>query len=241
MSNFCYFLPNVYAAQLAPGQRLVRSLLEERGLADLLADVDIPHAGLADLAHVGPGSKLCGCVLAPHTAAGDVPRLGYFPELQDWTPSIGGEQQYWLGRDRDQPTTPDSLRRRRPLVRGYDVTLGDGQVWHVPVVRRPTGTTRLPCHLKMTPAGLEEVVKAEYRALFDDFEPVATVFWEGGTIQRLVGCDVALRALAVNYRLGWDEQNALALLDGDNWLEVLKLAVDLPLFDDALQKKRALA
>jgi hypothetical protein len=204
----------------------------------VLQDVEIPHIGVAELPHVGPG-KLCGCLLAPHTADGDVGRLGFFPDAQDWQPTIRGEQACWIGRDRDQATTPQSLRRRRPLVRGYDVELADGQLWHVPVVRSPGDGTNLPCHLVMTAGGLEERVKQEYAALFDDFEPVAKVFFLGGTLPRPAGCDLARRALAVNYRLGWDELNRLALLDSENWKEILRAAVNVPLWEDSVQKKTA--
>ncbi len=82
----------------------------------------------------------CRCFAGPDGQAGLVvadPRhvspdaIGFHKDRQEWIRAAG---PVFVGRYRDQATTPENLARREQLG-GHRVTLGDRQAWLVPMAR----------------------------------------------------------------------------------------------------------
>lgn len=139
------------------------------------------------------------------------------------------------------------LRAVRPAVRGYEVELADGQSWTVPIVRtprwealsvRPFGAGRdldrtcLPRASGFAADGQPvRRVRSDHAALWEEYRELLEPLW----LQRLDGSyaaqyDLAVRTLAVNYRLDGPLAAALGLLDEDSAREVLECAADAPFF-----------
>jgi hypothetical protein len=233
-----YFLPNLRKAA-CDSVPLLRSVLKERGLAEVLADVPHDHLSVSELGGRGPGN-LPGCILAAQTAAGDMPRrLGYFEKEQTWTRVTDG---LWIGVDSAEPPTPAELQRIK-LCRGYEIDL-DGQTWQVPVIRRsdPAKPTLLPSAFSLNPAGQQvESVRAAYRGHWEAFRDVAAWVYDGMPEGRFSVADLvelAIQALSINYRFGWNEQNVMQPIDSENFLSVIGVAVDYPAFKAACEAQK---
>jgi len=227
MSAPLYFLPGIFAAQLLPGGTLNRRLLADRGLADVLADVEA--AGLAHheiAAAAGPGGKPGMIVCARPGEGVPLPRrLGYYPDDPHvtWHTLRGGD--LYLAIDATSPPGPEDLLRRDPLG-GQAVRLGDGREWQVPVIRCPIGGTQLPQSIGWHDGALGLQVKPAYRDLWDRSLAAADFAFVSGTISYEVGAALAVDVLALNYRLGRDELTLLGLLDTLNIEHVLHAMVD---------------
>ncbi|MBL9125834.1 MAG: hypothetical protein JNG90_19490 [Planctomycetaceae bacterium] len=241
MAGVMYFLPDVYTAQLVRGREISRALLASRGLDEVLADRrTIDLTSVFDLTRRGPGDR-CGAMLVPLPNSGEAPaRMMYEPEFQEWQPGWD-PQQLWLGRDRSEAVTPGGLARTQQF-RGYDVELADGQVWHVPIVRRPGGSTELPRAIRFGAPGMMELsIEQQYQALWHDLLPALEFLCsEGGRVELEPLVSLAIRVLGVNYRFGLQEQNLLQLVDTTNWQRILEAAIDWPLVEEKiaeLQKK----
>jgi hypothetical protein len=133
---------------------------------------------------------------------------------------------------------------RKKLCRGYPIDL-NGQEWIVPVIRRhdPAKASYLPSAFVRSPAGgMAEVVRAAYRPAWDAFADVAAWYYGGmpeGRFETVQLVEKALEALALNYRIGWNEQDVLQIVDSENFLIILAAAVDFPGYQEAngAQKK----
>jgi hypothetical protein len=238
MAQPLYFLPHLRQAA-ADSLPLRRSVLKERGLDGIFADVPFQEQPLHELPGRGPG-KLPGCLLTYQTTTGQVPRrIDYRPAEQTWTP-VGDGSLLWIGVDSAEPPTPEELQRVK-VCRGYPITLGDGREWQVPVIRRsdPERPTFLPSAFVRNGAGtLVEQVRASYRSHWEAFADVAEWIYAGSPEGRFTNeqiVDLAIHALSINYRFGWHEQNLLQVVDSENFLSIVALAVDYPAFTD--QKK----
>lgn len=134
----------------------------------------------------------------------------------------------------------------QPAVRGYGVNLCDGQEWCVPLVRSPRrrwgsglewehagarDATWLPQLVSLNAAG--ELVRRAQPGTDDLFaeylDVVNCVFHEQlAAVPFKTRLDLAVRTLAVNYRLDHHLAAALGLLDEDTVSEVLQAATDYP-------------
>lgn len=242
MAQPLYFLPGLARAQLLPGGKLSRSLLAARGLADIFADVGIGRDdfGSAELAGRGPGN-LSGIILFYQTPTGDIPRrVDYRPDEQRWE-AIGDGA--WIGIDTADPPKPEDLARRKQYG-GYTLELADGQRWHVPVIRRPDGTTELPTDLYWDAAGkICEPLKERYRAYWDETAEVAEWFFgddgfESKSFEKGKALGYAVRALSLNYRFDRAEQNTLKVVDRENFMTILATTVDVPKVTDISEAQK---
>ena len=175
----------------------------------------------------------------PCQPGGEAPVEGYYPEQQTWKVAAGGKWR--IGWYNDRPPTPCDLQRKA-LTPGYELTLRDGNLWTIPVVRQLEGTTGLPRVYGLTDEGeMGAMVAPEYHRLYDlgwqiwntlgkDQEPM--------TYEELVEA-VAL-ALSVNYLLGREELLALGLTTDHELTQAVKMIVDLPRSDELIaeQKKK---
>lgn len=237
-----YFLPDLRSAA-CDSVPLLRSVLRERGLWEVFADVPDTHTVVAELTGRGPGGK-SGVILYYQTATGEVPRRsGYTPDEQSWSPVADGSL-VWIGVDPSEPPKPEEMARRRQY-RGYSLECGDGQRWQVPIIRRPDGSTELPRDMVYDSAGrYSEPLKAAYAAYWDEIGEFAEWYYGGMDpegFSRERGLQLATRALSLNYRFGPHEQNALRIIDADCYLTILAAAVDAPTWtdiDEAQKKMR---
>lgn len=242
MAQPLYWLPNL-RQDAAGSVPLRRAVLRERGLGDVFADVPFEQQSLWELPGRGPGDAP-GCLLCYQAPSGAVPRrLGYYPDEQTWQP-VGDGSLLWIGIDSAEPPKPEEMARPQ-RVRGYALSLGDGNEWAIPVVRRhdPDHPTLLPCAFTRDAAGRQvETVRNAYRPHWEAFRQAAEWVYGGmpaESIGREEVVDLAVRAIGINYRFGWQEQNALQVIDSENYLTIVAAAVDLPSFNESMaaQKK----
>lgn len=242
MAGLMYFLPDLYTQHIVRGGELSHALLEKRGVAEVLADrLTTDLTSVFDLRIRGPGGY-CGAMIVPLPNCGTAPpRLTYEPTMQDWSPGWD-EKQLWIGVDQSaRPTPADLVRRERTT--GYDVELADGQLWHVPVIRRPGGSTNLPRTIRFGPEErMAMQIERRYEAIWNDMAPALELLCgEGGEVEVEPFVKLAIRVLGVNYRYGLQEQNVLQLVSSTSWQAILEAAIDWPLVETKiaeLEKKR---
>lgn len=236
MSQPLYFLPGLRAAS-ADNIALRKGVLKERGLLDVFADVPFDHQPLWDLPARGPGD-LAGALLCYQTPKGDMPtNQGYFPDQQKWSP-VGDGSLLWIGFDPADPPKPEEMARRKQYP-GYAVNLGE-ETWSVPVVRRPDGSTELPCDMLWDATGkLQEPIKPAYESYWNESAEVARWFFEGEQPTRERALELAVKSLGINYRFGRNEQNAFRTIDREGLFLVLAATVDAPSQNGAPKKTLA--
>jgi hypothetical protein len=224
MAQLLYFLPDLRQAA-AESIPLRRSVLKERGLAEIFADVPFDQQPLWELPGRGPDNR-AGCLLYYQTPAGGIPRRAeYQPKEQAWTP-VGDGSLLWIGIDTAEPPKPEEMARRKQYG-GYFVELGDGQRWIVPTIRRPDGSTELPTDMIWDAAGrLMEPIKAAYQAYWEETAEVAQWFFEEAEPNRARALELAVRALSLNYRFGRNEQNILRTIDRETVFTLLAATVE---------------
>lgn len=240
MSQPLYFLPDIHTAALVgPDGSLSRTFLRSRGLDELFADVTNVNVDCAvtALAARGPGGK-SGQILVYQTPSGELPgRIGFYPQQQEWLEV--GDGAYWIGIDPAAPPTAEDLRRPGRRHPGYVLESDRGE-WAVPVIRRPDDSTELPCDLYHDPrtGELREPLKEAYRQYWEETGEVIHFLRlrDSGDAPRRVeipktrALELATRALGLNYRFGSAEQSLLRIIDQQNYLTVLAMTVDMPLF-----------
>lgn len=239
MGQFVYMVPESAAASV---------LVKKYGLVDRLGD-DPAQRGcrvaVKDDAPVALGAAAdevdCTCM------GMDDERLGFFPARQQWK-AIAYENtpcRYWIGFEVDDVPTPTDLLRPS-IVDGHMVTLCDGNNWLVPVARSfQPDTTRLPQQLHLTAEGkVTKAVVPAYADLFARAEPIAAEVY--GTDREPDGFGsvtmdeedlfaLVADALAVNYRVGKAEVDALGLMSTQTEAMVLRALIDMPSFERALE------
>lgn len=238
-----YFLPGV-TLEHTMSAATKRDILRAHGLAEVFADVSPDMIGCNVLQGRIPecDDKSGTIVLYNSPVTGAPRRFGYHPGEQIWH-RVDDGSMLWIGIDTAEPPTPDDLRRRRHHS-GYEVMLGDNQRYMVPVVRNPIdGTTKLPCDQYIERGRLHEPIKDAYRKYWEASEEVAT--WFAGPLpilpDKFKAHALAVELLAINYRLGANEQKALRIVDGTNCGIILGCSIDYPKWADwsEAQKKTA--
>jgi hypothetical protein len=246
-----YFFPAVTREQLLPDGELNRELLRAADLAETLADVRAGDCSILELSGAGPGGHSGAILCALPTSQKAPVRLGFYPDFQTWsefrltTSSLTTDHcpltTLYVGLDKEHPPTPECLCRKR-RIDGYEVALGDGHTWTVPIVRDPRGASRMPSRWTYGPARkATTTLRDEYRAVWETWGPVVDFFFDPGGRTELAmdvqeALDYCLQVLALNYRLGPCEQCLLDLVGPDNWSTVLAASVDLPTFRDVYER-----
>jgi len=169
------------------------------------------------------------------------PQGVHWPTLGCWPPGTDrpeADQRWsegdplWVGHYVCEPPTPDDLARDE-LVRGYRVPLADGQRWAVPLARKFPEGTALPQAVYLDKQG---AVICEPLPKYAQFTQHVDAFWQalaehGESTEDLdpdQWFDLAVEALAVNYRLGRSEVSHLGLLTTENIWLLLLVMVDAP-------------
>jgi hypothetical protein len=224
MAGFLYFVPGLDDASL-PG-------LVARGLGHVFTTNG--NAGMIR----GPGpSGGRGLFVAPSGIP--APEVGYFAEekRQVWRKMVGVDA--WVGFEPARRPLPSDLARPT-LLSGYDMTLGDGNRWTIPIGRYGDGTCALEQKLTLgddggwTPGG----VLASQARIWE----IALRVWDsyaaesglpGAPATPLDEAEVSglcVEVLAANYRVGRDEAAALGLLTSSNRQMILWAVADIPGF-----------
>lgn len=231
-SVLLYYLPGLNPASVKP------ETFAEVGLEEVLADaLDDDWRSLLHEVRKGPDG-LSGTVVAAPPGDIDANRSwsqvpGYYPDRQEWRELHNG---LWLGFEREHPPTPEALQRSRPLV-GYVHTLGDGNAWHCPTIRRGLFVPTVPCFQDRVGAGIQRRVKPEWESLWHRSLAWASQEFSGDWESAAERWDAAAACLAVNYRVGREEINALGLFDDAAITLVLDAALDVPFFEDLLESE----
>ena len=188
--------------------------------------------GTAPLARKEPADGIGGAMGALATPCAGLLSLDFAPGTQDWHKLPGGADPAhpaYLVLTRGDKPTPAELQRQT-LIAGHGVTLGDGQVWQIPVARLVTGGTALPRRRAYDVAGRKVwQVEVAYRQLCEDAEKVWSFHNGGGVIFADDDLDrICSAALSVNYRLGEFEAITLGLFTAEAQRGILQALVDLP-------------
>ncbi|GMV81365.1 MAG: hypothetical protein AMXMBFR7_25490 [Planctomycetota bacterium] len=221
--GFCYFLPG-------PGQRNAEQLLP-LGLLPL-----VPGEGVASRAlgsHAGGAGALCW-IETPGVS------WSYDPSAQVWTKvsaaEVGAKADYWIGYAKDELPTPGSLARAS-MLDGAGIQLG-AHPWQVPILKQ------LPQVVSWSPGlGLVARRPAEYREIFADTERFFQVYFgfdentEGMSFEWYV--KLAVRGLALNYRVGVVEAGLLECLTTDLVRRICEVMADVDFVIETAKKKLA--
>lgn len=222
MGRFLYYIPGV------PG--VSREMLADRSLEGRFRRPDGTYVEYG--VTPGPGPAGNGCIVALGTQVAE-----YDPSRQRWEEGPG----FWTGLEGDAPG-PAELARTEG-VDGYEVTLGDGRAWVVPVVRawhhdalehRPALPRAMSRKLVDGKPRVTFELRPEFRAVDAVAEHVFGLIATEAAFSYEDGFGAASLFLGVNYRMWEAEASLLGLFDADNILRVLKAGVDIP----ALERTR---
>lgn len=237
MANFLYFLPGESNGSPA--------VIQSYGLGDRLGDGYTQGPGCRAALKGGQlcargtegGEEVHGTLVG--VGATEHVRLQF--DAQTWERVEEPDWPVWhLGWWTDEPPTAADLICDAP-TNGYMIGLGNGEDWIVPAVRRYPEGTQLPATLRLEADGTErEQLHGKMRELFDEISGFAEAYYKeashyikGEEFQSEVP-DLALgfyyRVLALNYRVGRPEINALGLLTNANRVVFALAVIDWPVF-----------
>lgn len=226
MAQPLYFLPNVsLTREMTVAAK--RQILQTAGVADVFVDVKLDSLPFMPIDTKGPGDK-SGTIICYQDSQGNVPsRCGFFAGQQTWHPVDDGSL-LWIGTQNDQPPTPQDMERSK-VFRGYEMELGDGNTWQIPIIRRPTDLqTALPQSQYIENGKLVRSLKAAYLRYWQHSEEVADGFLAGKEFSVIRAHELAVEALSLNYRFGHNEQKILGIVDSENYIALLSYTIDLP-------------
>lgn len=176
---------------------------------------------------VGPTGSSGVCVACVPPNWPNAHRIGYHPDEQTWV-NCG---TFWLGFVNHCKPTPMTLQREK-LISGYEIELGDGNVWFAPTVRRwdennESFTANVPMKMGIAPDGhFAATVRSDVAWAWE----LACSFWDKRLKAGLTNgeyLEAATKFLALNYRIGPHEAYALDLFDSENMVAVLEAALDV--------------
>ena len=247
MAGFLYFISGGHAVNA--------ELLARVGLAEVFSGESPAFRGCSN-GPAGLGGVICAAPESALAPGGKLPAIGFFPERQSWRPAPG--EKFWLGAEAANPPTPADLARPQQIG-GYRLTLEDGTSWLVPIARSFPRGTILPKRMILGEHGelvWEPLPRfaafcADAERIWDDFRRAFGLLAEGEQVEPLSvddARDLAVRALAVNYRVGLAELAWLGCLTTLNQVKILDAVIDLPAiieadaaFAEAIKKNAAAA
>lgn len=237
MPGLIYFIPNCPSVSEADLKRL--------DLQDILGPASPPHQG-------GQGPEgVAGrftWVRGSLAEGEEVEYAVHDAAKQTWFKCRGGE--YWIGFWNDRKPGPEQLARPAGYG-GYDVLLGDGNKWRIPVARLISGGTTFASKMTLDDAGKWIVGGVENR--FADLCARAGVLLEtldekedGQEVSDAEAMQLAIDALAANYYIGKWEAAALELLTDFNAEamtadSILGALIDLPTIMSLVKKNSEFA
>lgn len=173
-----------------------------------------------------------GCIIVPQPQV-DVGQLPTYREAEQTWIRIG-DTGVWIGWDNAMRPGPDSLRRGNQME-GYEVPLGDQNIWICPVVLSFDELTdkwasHLPVVFSIDSEG-ETITKTPTRFLphRDAALKIANVVFgvAGNGVTNMEAIDLATLMLSLNYRIGPTETAILEILNTENMVEVLHASCDV--------------
>ena len=247
MASFLYFIPGIAG--------VTRRDIERVGLGAIFPDRLPAWCGCEH----GPGGTAGVVCVAPRIEelGGAAPKHGYYPPKQTWlqrpalaaAPGLsvpGPCPSVWVGYETDAKPRPQDLHRPE-MIAGYNVRLEDGNDWLVPVARSIPRGSILPRRMSLGPNG--EIVW-ECLPRFAAFSALAEEAWldyrrvngwleaDEAALEMTAGRaqEIAVAALAMNYRVGLIELAILQVLSTANMIEVLDAMIDVPAFVAAARR-----
>lgn len=215
---------------------------KKAGIEDVFAGGGHTTRGVTGSGPDGGGGMII--VAASGIPEGTAPKIGYYPETQQWQQAPSGG--YWVGRQTDEPTRPVDVQREE-VVAGHSVTMSDGQEWLIPVARAFPQGSALPQKLRLGPDG--ELV-AETLPKFAQFSAHADVIWDTwyGQVKAIdAGTEppepeitdkdmwmMAAEAISINYHIEQIGISLLGLIDTKTIWTVLRAVIDVPTILDAI-------
>lgn len=222
MAGFIYAIP--------AGGMISAKKLEEVGLAGIFGTEIIKAAFYSQRGtSQGPGGGDCTLICI----GDDAKQLYFKPEEQTWQQSLNGK--YRVGFYENDRPDEQSLRRKKQLA-GFEVELGDGGKWLIPVARIITGGSVLPQSLIL---GKDGAIVTEALPQYAEFSAKAEKLWEDFQVEnkwkegktKLTVAErmtFAIEALAWNYHINIEEVNLLKLITTENLGEIMAAIIDVP-------------
>jgi len=218
-----YFLKDVKPdgrGSIANGGNLDQSILRDMGLVETFSDVRLEDIARNPVLGNGPDGH-SGTVITYQTPSGELPKIIGYDESLNWTQV---HDQLWVGIDPSDPPHPQDLVRKKRFT-GYNQ-----DQFSCAIVRRPDGSTELPCSFRFYNVGNQEVVHDGYRALYDDLAQAVEWFqkneFDNGKFDKWQAVELAVRVIGVNYRFSKIEQTLLDVVTTENFLLVLAHSID---------------
>jgi len=233
MARFIYFIP---------------------GLDHTPSDIDLENVGLGHLKNnwseyvgsTGPTNK-GGAIFGGSCKVQNGVLIGYYKDTQEWTEYNDGK--FWIGYQKDYKPKPENLEKENVLI-GYEVLLGDGNKWMIPIARRFESGCILPQSVFLDGAGvlkgeiLEEFIVFSKQAedIFDDFisemEPDKKFKAKVNTVGYMF--EIAVEAISLNYNISKWEISLLRLLTTENSTRINLSIIDFPSLQSIAEAERQL-
>lgn len=230
-----------------PGRRGSNQLLQELGLAALLADCGPDWWD-------GPGPEgqhgsICGWGLGLDGGP-------LMSTAREWQPLPGNAEcgrkhgDVWLGLEVARPLLPRDIARRETTP-GYDLLLADKRIWHCPAA------ANLPHQHRLNPAGeYERTIAQRHQAMWERSQSYAGQFFRAiDALEAMKAkgipdppavdftCEESFayccQCLALNYRLTPEIVSLLGLIDDEAMRNVIKSSINLPVLITFGQKKKS--
>jgi len=197
-----------------------------------VGDAEIAAAGLEG---VLPSRSTRGCSKGPDGGPGVIVAAqpaGYYPDRQRWKQAPPAVGAWWVGVEGE--VAPAELMREEALP-GARLELSDGHEWMVPCARFRGGTSHLPGIFRVAADGRPYVDPlSKWDQLCEDalridevisaLDPESSV--DAGEVTFVELWEIAVRALATNYRVGPVELDLLSVLSNDDVVRVGLALID---------------
>jgi len=226
LAGFLYYVP---------GERTFNhETLAKAGIGYAFGDAGEPRATVRGVGTGPDGAG--GLILARNDVGIDPATVGYYPEAQTWQVAAGGK--HWIGIAVGQAPGPGDLEADEMLA-GHFVRLGDGNDWLIPVARHFATGGSPPSAITLGPNG-ELVMEPLQR--YVQFSSHGDRVWEDQQVKLgwieaaedraeltiAEGWEIAIEALALNYRVSPTEVAMLRLLTTPNMPRILEALTDWP-------------
>jgi len=239
-----YYMTKVKTSEYSTQGRANCDKLTKLGLGHLAKEMPEIKFAMVDVLHGGPDGKSGSLITyeAQDRKEGErtLKKFGYYEDEQTWE-EVDKEKGLWIGFNTKSPPTAMDLARTSSTG-GYPVPLSVEGKWNVPVIRRIDGSSDLAHDIKLNP--YKEILKKEYLDIWERTGKAFDWLLEGAASDDFtneMAIILGLDGLALNYRVGPYEQNALGILDSSTWFSVLCCMLDheqMRLILDAEKKRR---